>query len=176
MDAEYFKSSKFAFALTAGFVILMTGYKMATRPDLPTQIAKRRAAAAFPGGEPSPALRGKPMVEGMTSLNLTSTLDEFEQSLRAKNHELVWQPENDHSFVLRTTRTDPLTKVTYNFAFQMKVREPSGLPPNDPSFASGAIAVTAMAVNGEMVDPRLVQNFLFQIQTDVDLRRQRGTP
>ncbi len=173
MDAEYFKSSKFAFALTAGFVILMTGYKMATRPDLPTQIAGRRAAAAFPGGEPSPVLRGKPMVEGMTSLNLTFTLEEFERYMRVNDNEIVWEPENDRSFVVRTTRLDPITQVTNEIAFQMKVREPSELP-NFPEFASGAISITAVAFNAEMVDPRVAQNFLFQMQTDIELRRQRG--
>lgn len=176
MDAEYFKSWKFALTITAGFTVLMAGYKIATRPDLPTQIAERRAATAFPGGEPSPALRKRLMVEGMTSLSLTSTLDEFIQSLRSKNHKLSWEPENDRSFVLRTRRLDPMTKVTNEIAFQMKVRDPSELPPNNPAFASGAIAVVAMAINSEMIDPRLVQNFLFQMQTDIELRRQRGTP
>lgn len=173
MDAEYFKSWKFAFALTASFTILMTGYKMAVRPDLPTQIAERRAAAAFPGGEPSPVLRGKVMVEGMTSLSLTFTLDEFERYMRANNSEIVWEPENDRSFVVRTVRLDPMTQVTNEIAFQMKVREPSELP-NFPDFASGAIAVTAIALNSEMVDPRVAQDVLFQMQTDIELKRQRG--
>lgn len=174
MDAEYFKSWKFAFALTAGFTILMTGYKMVVRPDLPTQIAERKTAAAFPDGEPSPALRGKVMTEGMTSLSLTFTLDEFERYMRSNNNEIVWEPENDRSFVVRTTRLDPMTQMTNEIAFQMKVREPSELPPNDPAFAAGAIAVTAIAFNAEMVDPRVAQNVLFQMQTDIELRRQRG--
>jgi len=174
MDAEYFKSWKFAFTLAAGFTVLMTGYKIATRPDLPTQIAQRRAAAAFPGGEPSPVLRGKVMTEGMTSLNLNFTLDEFERYMLTNNNEVVWEPENDRSFVVRTTRLDPMTQVTNEVAFQMKVREPSELPPGDPAFASGAIAVTAVAFNAEMVDPRVTQSMLFQMQTDIELRRQRG--
>lgn len=173
MDAEYFKSWKFAVALAAGFTMLMTGYKIAVRPDLSTQIAERRVSAAFPDGEPSSVLRGKVMTEGMTSLNLNFTLDEFERYMRANNNEVVWEPENERSFVVRTTRLDPMTKVANEIAFQMKVREPSELP-DFPDFASGAISVTAIAFNAEMVDPRIAQNVLFQMQTDIELRRQRG--
>ncbi|KNY14375.1 hypothetical protein AKG11_24575 [Shinella sp. SUS2] len=173
MDAEYFKSWKFAFTLAAGFTILMTGYKMAVRPDLPTRLAESRAAAAFPEGEPSSALRGKLMTEGMTSLSLNFTLDEFERYMRSNNNEIVWEPENDRSFVVVATRVDPLTQVMNEMAFQMKVRQPSELP-NFPHFASGAISITAIAFNAEMVDPRVAQNLLFQMQTDIELRRQRG--
>lgn len=174
MDAEYFKSWKFAFTFAAGFTVLMIGYKIATRPDLPTQIAERLAASAFPDGQPSQALRSKVLTEGMTSLNLHFTLDEFERYMRTNNNDIVWEPENDRSFVVRTTRRDPMTNMTNEVAFQMKVREPAELPPNDSAFASGAIAVTAVAFNSQLVDPRVTQNFLFQIETDINLRRQNG--
>lgn len=174
MDVDYIKSWKFALALTAGITTLVTGYKVVTRPDLPTQIAERRAAAAFPDGQPSSILRNKPIVEGMTSLSLTFTLDEFERYVRSNNSDIVWEPDNDRSFVVRTMRRDPMTQVTNEIAYQMKVREPSELPANNPTFATGAIAITAMAFNAETVDPRVVQDLLFKMQTDIELRRQRG--
>ncbi|NRP73318.1 hypothetical protein ILFOPFJJ_04217 [Ensifer psoraleae] len=174
MNAEYFQSWKFAFALTAGFTVLMTGYKLAFRPDLPTQLAERRMATAFPEGQPSSALRSKLMTEGMTSLNLHFTLDEFERYMRSNNNEIAWEPENEQFFVARATRYDPMTTLTNEVAFQMKVREPSELPTHDPGFRSGAIAITAIAFNSEMVDPRVTRNLLFQMETDIAAKRQSG--
>ncbi len=173
MDAEYFKSWKFACTLAVGLTVLGAGYKITTRPDLPTRIAQRKTDAAFPNGEPSQMLRGKILAEGMTSLNSNFTLEEFERYMRANNNDIVWEAENDRSFIARTTRLDPMTQATNEVAFQMKVQDPAELP-QFPEFASGAISVTAVGFNAEMVDPRIAQSFLFQMQTDIELRRRRG--
>ncbi|MCJ7997031.1 hypothetical protein J5N58_21425 [Rhizobium cremeum] len=174
MDVEYFKSWKFAFAIAAGITVLVTGFKVVNRPDLATQIAQRPATAAFPGGKPSADLQSKPLIEGMTQLSLTATLAELERYLTLNNNEIAWEPENDRAFVLRTTRVDPMTQVINSVAFQMKVYERSEIVNHDPALSSGAIAVTAMAINAEMVDPRIAQNALFQIQSEIELLRRRG--
>ncbi|WP_139015727.1 hypothetical protein [Ensifer aridi] len=172
MNAEFLRSWKGNLAIVAIVTIAITGYRVAFRPDLPTRIAEQRLSAAFPDGQPSATLKSRVITEGMTSLNLHFTLDEFERYMRSNNNEIVWEPENERSFIARTTRYDPMTQITNEVAFQMKVREPSELPTIDPAFSSGAIAITAIAFNSEMVDPRIAQNFLFQMETEISMRRQ----
>ncbi len=172
MNTQFYKSWKFAFTVAAGMSILVTGYKLTVGPDIATQILENRTSAAFPKGQPSPELRGKVIAEGTSLLTLNFTLAEFENYLRSNSNEIFWEPENERSFVMRTTRFDPLTKVQNEFAYQMKVLQPSELPVGEPTFADGAITVTAMAFNAEMVDQRVAQNVLFQMQTDIELRRQ----
>ncbi|MDK1494027.1 hypothetical protein QN219_29015 [Sinorhizobium sp. 7-81] len=100
------------------------------------------------------------MTEGMTSFNLHFTLDEFERYMRSNNNEIAWESENERSFVVRTTRSDPMTQIANEVPFLMKVREPSELPTIDPAFASGAVA--AIALNSEMVDPALRKTCCFR--------------
>lgn len=166
MDAKYFQSWKFAFAVASAITILGTGYRIVSR-HWPPHSDNVTFEQYFPDGQPSPELRQHSIALGIPPESLSFTLGELARLLQAGGGTLDWQAGNGRSIILKSTMPVPLKEENVEIAFQMSVVDPPELP-SSLEFPSGAAVVTAMSFDQELADPDDVQAYLLTVQRAID--------
>ncbi|NRP72319.1 hypothetical protein ILFOPFJJ_03217 [Ensifer psoraleae] len=162
-----------SYIFSLGSLPLYSPPELAFRPDLPTQIAERRGAIAYPEGQPSSALRSKMMTEGMTSLSL---------HLRLMSSSVTCGPTTTKS--PGSLKTSGHSRPHNAIRFDDANYEGGGLP-DEGARAFGTtnnrsglrFRCNCGCCNRpqfRMGDTRVAQNLLLQMETDISMRRQNG--
>lgn len=174
MDADFFQSWKFTFAMACVMTILGTGYRIVTH-HRPAHAASVTFNKYFPDGQPSYELRQHNVAIGVPPSSLDFTLDEMIRVIKAGDGTLDWEPGTGGSVLLKSTMPDPLEQKSVSVAFQMFIADPPRFPAS-AEFPSGAVVVTAMSVDQELADPDDMQTYLLAVQQMIDFAKgQRQT-